>query len=168
MRDAHYTSAPSPSPSNQRGIGLLELMLSLAIIAILLVSATRYYLVTRTAEQVNDAAEMVTSVFAGGQTWLQTYNDLSGLTSIQRLVDILAVPPNFAQQNANPWGGAINTLGNNKDELTVTLTQIPAEACENLFAKIKEKITQVKADSPGCNTADKDLIIIFDLNPQTS
>ena len=53
----------------EQGIGLLELMLSLAVIAILLVMATRFFGVTHRAQAVNHATKEVTVVLAGMQHW---------------------------------------------------------------------------------------------------
>ena len=53
----------------QRGIGLLELMLSLAIIAILLIMATRYYQSASLQNKINACVDM----FAGVQGAVQSY-----------------------------------------------------------------------------------------------
>ena len=52
-----------------RGIGLLELMLSLAVIAILLVMATRFFGVTTALQELNHAAKDVAFVMAGVHNW---------------------------------------------------------------------------------------------------
>jgi len=49
----------------QKGIGLLELMLSLAIIAILLVMATRYYGAASKSEKVDDTIQLISEISVG-------------------------------------------------------------------------------------------------------
>lgn len=54
---------------NNKGIGLLELMLALAIIAILLVMATRYYMSASLNSRINQAGDALTSLPAAGECW---------------------------------------------------------------------------------------------------
>lgn len=56
----------------QQGIGLLELMLALAIIAILLVMATRYYMSASLNSRVNQTADAVNSLPAAGECWVSS------------------------------------------------------------------------------------------------
>ena len=53
----------------EKGIGLLELMLSLAIIAVLLIMATRYYQSTRRSSQLNQIVQTTNAYIAAIETW---------------------------------------------------------------------------------------------------
>ncbi|MCK4608097.1 MAG: prepilin-type N-terminal cleavage/methylation domain-containing protein [Gammaproteobacteria bacterium] len=56
----------------QQGIGLLELMLSLAIIAILLVMATRYYLSASTSSDINQVVSDLGALTSCAANWSNT------------------------------------------------------------------------------------------------
>lgn len=125
----------------QHGIGLLELMLSLTIIAILLIAATRYYQSAQTSRQIQVAMESVQSVYAATQ---QYYNDYGTVPTLELLKKSAMLPNNF-NDFANPWGGGIS------DDKTTGcigfglkfLTNVPKEACSN----IKNKVTSNYPDS---------------------
>src|SRR5579871_2442203 len=115
----------------QQGISLLELMLSLSIIALILVLATRYYLNTRTSQQVNEAAEMITSVYSAGEVWMQSANQLND-DMMHEFLNNGSVPKDFANPKINPWGGDIETATISPSQLKIILKNVPVDACRNL------------------------------------
>lgn len=129
---------------NNQGISLLELMLSLAIIAILLVTATRYYNATRNSQHVNEAAEMITAVYAAAQSWLAN-DQLKSQNMIPDFTNIGMLPKQFTNPNINPWGGTITAMGQSATSLLVTLTQVPTTDCNELLQQFKEKIPNSSA-----------------------
>jgi prepilin-type N-terminal cleavage/methylation domain-containing protein len=129
---------------HHRGISLLELMLSLAIIAILLVTATRYYNMTRSSQHVNEAAQMITAVYAAAQSWLAN-DQLKSQNMIPDFTNIGILPKQFTNPNINPWGGAITATGQSATSLLVTLTQVPTTDCNELLQQFKEKIPNSSA-----------------------
>ena len=121
-----------------KGIGLLELMLSLAVIAILLIMATIYFKTTSQAKNVNSAIDMLQALQTSGQRWLltnPTYNE----DVITDFVNRNYLPASFAD-NINPWGGELTVTGNNPSGsqtflgpwLHVSMDNIPNEACNAL------------------------------------
>jgi type II secretory pathway pseudopilin PulG len=58
--------------TRQFGIGLLELMLSLAIIAVLLVMATRYYMTAGQSSRINQAVDAYGGLAAAAASWAQS------------------------------------------------------------------------------------------------
>lgn len=116
-----------------KGISLIELMLALAIIAILLVMATRYYVVARSEQQLNSGVEMVQAVQAASQKWLVEHNDYAGI-SLSELINYNLLPSKYT---SNPWGGVINVdAANNNANVKITFENIPASACGNLVQRI--------------------------------
>lgn len=124
--------------NKHQGISLLELMLSLAIIAILLVMATRYYQITRQSQQVEEGLELMTSIYTAGSSYLESNPSFSGVT-LQTFINNGSVPASFKNSaTINPWGGALTVTGSAQN-LVVGMTNIPDKACNNLDAKVKQK-----------------------------
>ncbi len=130
-----------------RGIGLLELMLSLAIIAILLVTATRYYVTTKSSQQVNEAAQMVTAVYSAAQAWL-AHDAIQQKDMVPIFVNDGTLPQEFSRTNINPWGGTVTAIGQSASSITVTLSLVPTDACNDLVQEFKEKIPN---STPSCD-----------------
>jgi len=85
----------------QNGIGLLELMLALGVIALLLVMATRYYNQTRRAEMVNDASRVAAFTLAGAKNWKGGRASYDELTSFAVLNDSGLAPDGIAVRNGS-------------------------------------------------------------------
>ncbi len=120
----------------ERGIGLLELMLALAIIAILLVMATRYFLVTSRSEQVNRMTSQIKSVDAAASKWKSGKSDYTGMT-MQDLINmgLIATGDLNAGQTLllTPWGttGNVSVVEGNL-QYTITYANLPSWACSSL------------------------------------
>lgn len=140
----------------QLGIGLLELMLSLAIIAILLIMATRYYQTTKQAQEVNDAVSLVNSVISAMTNYRTDHPkdyktasiDLDALTQDGYLPSSLG-----AAAVASPWRTAVNGLKfGAQNEVFVTIKEVPSGACNQLAGRLKESCLNT-ASNCGCGTA---------------
>lgn len=64
----------------QRGIGLLELMLGMTIIAIMIILATRYYQSAKRSQLVNQAVQDINSLRAAAVTW--SVNETTGFMNL--------------------------------------------------------------------------------------
>jgi len=137
---------------SQQGIGLLELMLSLAIIAVLLVIATRYYETAKTGEQVNEAIGIVQAIRGASAQWAAGKPSYSGL-NMSALYNYGLLPRSVGGGNndgvgTNPWGGNVSvTPINSNAQVQVTLTKVPTQACNNLIGKLSYE-TPI---TPTCN-----------------
>jgi hypothetical protein len=126
----------------QCGIGLLELMLSLTVIALLLVMASQYYGTVRTNYRVHEGLGIIHAVYVASESWLQNNptipaSPLSGFTKNGSL------PSDFDPTNPspllNPWGGDLKAAG--KDQtITITMSNVPTTDCNNLTAKLQQKL----------------------------
>lgn len=139
-----------------RGIGLLELMLSLSIIAILLVTATRFYVSTKSSQQVGEAAQLVTAVYTAAQSWI-THDQIKNQDMIPLFVADGSLPKEFSKANVNPWGGHVTATGQSATSITVNLSAVPADSCNDLTEEFKEKIPNSVA------SCDKGFTITFQL-----
>lgn len=125
---------------SQRGIGLLELMLSLAIIAILLVMATRYFASARQGQEVASAISLIQAVSAASQSYfVANGNAFTGLSaSALKTQNYLPANTNLV----NPWGGTVTVAGgdsSNPTAVTITLTNVPGAACTQLAGALKSQ-----------------------------
>jgi Tfp pilus assembly major pilin PilA len=116
--------------SKQRGIGLLELMLSIAIIAILLIMATRYYKNTNLAQRIANTMSIVGGVI-GAETQYSVLN--SGVYTS----DWLAL--NIGQPNS-PWGGGtVKLTGTTDSSVIIGVPNVDPTSCTGVLT------TQIKA-----------------------
>jgi prepilin-type N-terminal cleavage/methylation domain-containing protein len=88
----------------QAGISLLELMLSLAIIAVVLTMATRFYTQANQNQNLNNAVSMVNGIVAATHTYRLNVST-TGKPTITELITAGQLPSDFG--GTNPWGGAM-------------------------------------------------------------
>ncbi len=136
------------SLKKQQGIGLLELMLSLAIIAVLLIMATRYYQSARNSQQVNDAISLTNAIAGASQSWVLGQNNFSSI-SFDELKKQGLIPSSIADnyKNATPWHTELD-LAPSKDgsQVIITFNAIPATACNSLSTKLQGQMDTTGTD----------------------
>lgn len=142
------------------GISILELLLALAIIAILLVMAVRYFELTRVAQQINNALHIISNIDTAAESWLQTHDDFTNVT-LQSFIDDSLVPANFAQQHANPWNGDIEVNANDKNNLALDLSfsNVPQNICQDLKNNVMQHYPNSTADCDANDPAE--LVVTF-------
>lgn len=112
------------------GVTLLEIMLVLAVAALLIVMSVRYYSTSGSAEQVNALVEQIQAIVqaADGIAQEQGYNSSSISTST-----VGAVLQNTGM--TTPWGEPITVAVASTTTLTITVPDVPAAICPLLQAK---------------------------------
>jgi len=115
--------------NRQRGIGLLELMLSLSIIAILLVMATRYFMVANESQKLNNAVSEVNGIAGGAANYDLSFPGYQDMT-LQKLIQGRFVPASLGGSDgngtgANPWGGNLD-VQTSSPGFIVTVMGVPA------------------------------------------
>jgi len=96
--------------SLQRGIGLLELMLSIIVITAIILGATKYYLGAKEEMRITQAIEIINNVAEAAYKWVEQYSDFSGLTGgtgIKPLIDAGLLPQSYGGDKISPWGGKL-------------------------------------------------------------
>ena len=116
------------------GVTLLEIMLVLAIAAMIIVMSVRYYQTASTAENVNAALEQIQAISVGIDSLVQgagSYSSALG-TSNSGLNSIL--PSNW---NMTPWGATMTVSGASAG-YTITIGNMPTtEICKLFVSKLK-------------------------------
>lgn len=133
----------------QRGISLLEVLLSLSIIFIVLLAATRFYQVTESSARTNASIRMLNAIATAANDWFVTYktyqadqqNNIPAITN-NGLVAMGDLPQSFAQGNsANPWGGEAIITAKDSTHVTIEFTKIPAADCNNLVGTMSSRMS---------------------------
>lgn len=134
----------------ERGIGLLELMLALAIIAVLIIMATRYYQTTARSSRLNDAVTQINGIIAAAEQYRVGAGSFDGLTG-QKLVDMGFMP----SSNLNsPWGTAMEIQNYYESTVYIRFKGIQAGSsdCKTILQRIVDK--NVKQGGGGECTID--------------
>jgi len=150
------------SKSKQKGIGLLELMLALGIIALLLVMATRYYNQTRRAEMVNDASRVAAFTLAGAKNWKGGRFDYNELTSYAVLNDSGLAPDGIQVTNGTTgslpkWQGCTGEIDiawdSSENKVRLEFSNISQQICRGLKARMNESADPTLENSDCSATA---------------
>lgn len=130
----------------QFGIGLLELMLSLSIIAVLLVMATRYYMSAATNSRVNQTADAVMGLAAAAECWASSAQNTAPATQgnyggidLTKVVADKCFPASLVPTGApkliiTPYGQM--TITSTASRVCVTITPVPNNELKQLVNKI--------------------------------
>ncbi|MBX9705584.1 MAG: prepilin-type N-terminal cleavage/methylation domain-containing protein [Gammaproteobacteria bacterium] len=149
----------------QRGIGLLELMLSLAIIAILLIMATRYYQTASNNNAMNSAIDMANAVKSGVKNYMNSNMNSKTLPTVTELETNGYLPQAYANPaSANPWGGdiCIGTPGGtcsdssagsiSNSTFAVTMAGIPTAICNQVAARVQATLAAGGVETATCSS----------------
>lgn len=125
---------------NNKGIGLLELLLSLVIISVLLTVAFRFFKPTNLSQRSNEAIDMIQAVATAEQRWMMTNNENPG-DVLQTFVERGFLPESFLNAK-NPWGGDLKVTWNEPDKekhlgpyIQIVMPNLSSPACNTLAAK---------------------------------
>ena len=149
----------------QKGIGLLELLLAFSIIAVLLISATRYYQAAQDSRKIQLALDTVQAVYYAGEQYVENVGQLQLNNNIESFKQHGYLPDNFSASD-NPWGGditAVSAAETSSTKMKMTLTNITLSACKKLTAKVaSSKFIDPRAVVSDCGTSSPATIeIIF-------
>lgn len=126
-----------------KGVTIIEITLVLAVAAIIIIMATRYYQSAGRNSKVNQAQDQISAVIAAATNWRigrSGYNDttVNGETlGITALVADGLLPKEMggsdgAGAGATPWAGSISVTQNGVNSFTITFTTVDSKDCEAL------------------------------------
>lgn len=131
-----------------RGFGLLELLLVLAVFAVITMTAFRYYIVTQEARRVTNAIQYIERLVQASSKWIVAGKAESDL-SVAQMVKQGYLPPADEGAQSYLWSSTA-TVRLSGQVLTILLTPIPNDACQNLRARL-QGIAQLKVDTATCS-----------------
>lgn len=120
----------------QRGISLIEVLFSLAILCVILASVANYYYAqNKIYLSVGKAATQIQQLASVSYEWqaAQSQVDFQGISlPILQAAGLFSTTDNYSQ--IDPWGGAITISPDHRNPqyVLITLPQVPREACVNL------------------------------------
>jgi type II secretory pathway pseudopilin PulG len=105
------------------GVTLLEVMLVLAIIAMIIVLSIRYYQGASTTQQATSAVGIAQAVVAAA-------NNIGGASGNYSTVDTTSVTSLLSAGGVSmPWGGTVGVVGTAAGVLTMTFPSTPVAVC---------------------------------------
>jgi type II secretory pathway pseudopilin PulG len=142
--------------NKNRGIGLLELMLSLAIIAAVILMATRYFTQASEASKVTQATQMIHTLIDASFKWVEGEPNFLGKDeknpiSKEQLVTAGLLPNEWLDKK-NPWGNDIDLqpLKDYKNQIEIILYGAPKSACESINdIMVKQGVAEYSCENSG-------------------
>lgn len=130
------------------GVTLLEIMLVLAIAAMIIVMSVRYYQSASANQQANTVLQMVQGITAAADNLAQGSGGYTGTTAD----NITPLMPNNSL--ATPWGATITITSPSATGYTVNFPTTPAAVCRSVSSKLASnaKYTAVTA-ATACGTS---------------
>jgi type II secretory pathway pseudopilin PulG len=144
--------------NNQRGIGLLELMLSISIIAILLVMATRFYMSAKQSQQITDTVSQVDGIISAAANYANgnnsDYSDMSLLVLVQGgyLPPIYCGGDQSSCPGLNPFRGTTAVTGTTTN-YTINMGSIPTNICPSIAGMVNAAIKNTQIGSSNISSA---------------
>jgi Tfp pilus assembly protein PilE len=114
---------------HSRGIGLLELMLSIGIIALVIIMATRYFSVVREQQKISQTMTMVTTLLQAGRTYVTGVHPTCTATLNSLLAEAGLIPKDYGEGKPGPWGSVTITASASGDlcqNFEIKLGGVPA------------------------------------------
>jgi len=118
------------------GVTLLEIMLVLAIAAMVIVMSIRYYQTASLNQKINSMMSTVTAITAAGENYYAANGSFAGInqTAIQNYMPGGTMP-------STPWGGTITiAAGTDNYSYTITPAGVPANACGAIRGLLQQNV----------------------------
>jgi len=156
--------------NKSKGVTLLELLLSLAIIGIILIIATRFYTSSSESKRLADLNDQIGIIQNAVNRWSVNHqNPAAGLTSTTTFKDFVEhgyLPSSYYKDETtkliNPWGGLMK-VDFSSNYTRLELQEIPKEAAKKIIATYQKILCQkyTNPDITACNDENNNCTINF-------
>ena len=154
---------------HQRGISLLEVMLSLSIIAIILVMATRYFFTANNTSRINESVQQINGLVGALNSYRSVHGTYDAGSDANTIIGTLVSEKFFPEQGLtctnsgtssasctmqNPWGTDVTMPTVSATGLEITYTTDTAQSCTRLSSSIAnsscvDEVLTVTVGTPG-------------------
>lgn len=112
----------------QKGIGLLEIMLVLAVASAIIILSTRYFYTTRQTQNLSTTIALVGDIHKAAITYVKRKDYASGNLTLANLKSSGLLT---TVQTTNPWGGnlSIGQGGTNNQQVVIGIDNVPSKIC---------------------------------------
>ena len=148
--------------SSVLGVTLLEIMLVLAIAAMIIVMSIRYYQAATSSQQANVVVQKIAAIIAAADSMSLSTGSYAGVTT-NSIGGLLSNSGGLV----TPWGTDITVVGGTTS-YKVTIPDTPPSVCGILWGQLKGD-QRVGSDLTECTSATSPTNFVFTYNllPQT-
>lgn len=148
------------------GVTLLEIMLVLAIAAMIIVMSVRYYQSASSSQQANALLEQLQAITAAADGLAQA----SGSYSVAAISSTTLKPlmPGGDHAFTTPWGTKITVGSPTGSTYNVTVEKAPAGVCPLVISKLvtNNHYASLNPSAPtGCSATAADISYVYTANP---
>lgn len=136
---------------HQRGLGLIELSLVIAILAGITIAVLAYFTIALREARITSAIKQITEVVEASYIWVRAEPNFQFI-SMQKLADNRLINPDWGTgKGINPWGGDFEvSYGINALSVKVDIRGIPGQqVCISLQEKLANKASNTKCQVAG-------------------
>lgn len=124
-----------------QGVGLLEIMLALAISAVVILVSVSYYQSANNSQKISAAVTMAGDIYSATQTYAKRIDFNPDDLDIDSLVDAELLTSSSA---TDPWGGDSSVTADTSGDIPVmviTMESIPDGACTQVGARLMQTMS---------------------------
>lgn len=137
----------------QKGISLLEVMLSLSIIAIILVMATRYFFTASNSQRMNEARAQVGVLTALIHSWKANHSDYSTITTSVIASNLVGDSSWNGTVLKSPWNTqvAITVAPSSAESYMIAFDMPDATLCSTLRSSFHPQAASSAEEGVSCD-----------------
>ena len=149
------------------GVTLLEIMLVLAVAAMIIVMSVRYYQSASASQQANATVQQLQAITAAADSLAQGSGSYMAPTAVSNTT-LSPLLPNGTYAFTTPWGGTITVTAVSASTYTVSVSQVPANVCALVVLKLSTNshYANLAPANPGaCPATAGDITYTYTANP---
>ncbi|HEU5281586.1 MAG TPA: hypothetical protein VFU82_06385 [Gammaproteobacteria bacterium] len=131
------------------GVTLLEVMLVLAVAAMIIVMSVRYYQSATANQQANSALQIAQGITAAADGLAQATGSYA--TGGVATATVAGLMPGGGVTITAPWGGQVTVTGAAASTYVVTFTNTPVQVCSILKSRLAGNPKYVGASANACS-----------------
>ncbi len=131
------------TPTKHHGIGMLEMMLTISILALMVLASVMYFQSVSESKKAMILTEMVTDIRSAAKNYVAS-NELSTIT-MEKLIAAGLLSAKYAH---TPWWAGDNESDNTiivsafgNDAIDIEITDILPKQCEKVLGRVKATLT---------------------------